>query len=95
MAKVVNLSRTLQALKKNGVWLTGACVTASQSYDTVDYSRATAMVIGSEEKGLRRLVAEQCDYLVTIPMQGKVESLNTSIAVAVLLYEAQRQRQSC
>lgn len=93
VAKVVNLSRTLQALKEQGVWLTGACATASQRYDTVDYSRATAVVLGSEGKGLRRLVREQCDYLIQIPMQGKVESLNASIAAAVLLYEVQRQRQ--
>ncbi len=94
MARVVNLARTLKWLKEYGLWLSGGTADTEVAYDTVDYTHPTAIVLGSESDGLRRLTREQCDHLVRIPMQGKVESLNASVAAAVLLYEVQRQRRT-
>ncbi len=93
VAKVTNLVRVLQRLQSAGVWLVGADSTATIRYDAIDYRRPIAVIFGSERKGLRRLTAKHCDYLATIPMRGEVESLNVSVAAAVLLYEMRRQIQ--
>lgn len=92
VADVVNLSRALEALKACGVWTVGLAADAPLSYDRVDYREPTAIVLGAEGAGLRRLVREHCDWLVGIPLAGHVESLNVSVAAGVVLFEAVRQR---
>ena len=90
--QVTNLSRTMKKLQDSGVWITGTDVqTESVPYD-IDFKGDIAVVIGSEGKGLRRLVKEHCDYLVKIPMPGQFESLNASVATGVMLFEVVRQR---
>lgn len=90
--RVTNLARTLRWLKGKGVWLIGAAGDADQTLFDVDLTGPLALVMGAEEKGLRRLTREACDLLVRLPMFGRVESLNVSVAAGVCLYEAVRQR---
>jgi 23S rRNA (guanosine2251-2'-O)-methyltransferase len=92
MAEVVNIARALETLKDAGVWTVGLVGDASKRYDEVDFTLPTALVVGAEGAGLRRLVRERCDWLVSIPMQGHVQSLNVSVATGVALFEAVRQR---
>jgi 23S rRNA (guanosine2251-2'-O)-methyltransferase len=89
---VTNLARMLRWLKEQGVWIVGADSETTRSYRTVDYRRPTALVLGGEAEGMRRLTRELCDELVSIPMRGRVASLNVSVAAGVLLYEVDRQR---
>lgn len=89
---VVNIVRAMEELKERGVWLVGLAGDGAQPYDAVDYRPPTAIVLGAEGEGLRRLVREHCDFLARIPMQGHVSSLNVSVAAGVVLYEALRQR---
>ena len=90
--RVTNLARTLRWLKGEGIWLIGAAGDADQTLFEVDLAGPLALVMGAEEKGLRRLTREACDLLVRLPMFGRVESLNVSVAAGVCLYEAVRQR---
>ncbi|MCI0667807.1 MAG: 23S rRNA (guanosine(2251)-2'-O)-methyltransferase RlmB [Methylococcaceae bacterium] len=90
--RVINLSRTLQQLKRAGLWIVGAVGEGGQNAFTTDLNGPLALVIGAEGHGLRRLTREQCDRVVSLPMAGKVESLNLSVAAGILLYEAVRQR---
>ncbi len=91
--QVTNLSRSLRWLQSDaGVWLTGTSGEAERSIYEADLTGPMALVMGGEEKGLRRLTVEACDQLVRIPMAGEVESLNVSVATAVCLFEAVRQR---
>ena len=92
VAKVTNISRTLEELKQRGFWIVGLDERGKQSYDAVDYQMNCALVLGAEGKGLHDLVASKCDFLVSIPMLGKVPSLNVSVAAGVVLYEIVRQR---
>ena len=92
VATVVNIARAIEELKDLGVWSVGFDAEAPDSYDVVDYTQPTALVLGAEGGGLRRLVRETCDRLVSIPMRGSVESLNVSVAAGVALFEAARQR---
>ena len=92
IATVVNLSRALQELKEMGVWTVGLDAAGSESYDDVDYTVPTALVVGAEGKGLRRLVRETCDRVVAIPLSGSVASLNVAASASVALFEAARQR---
>jgi 23S rRNA (guanosine2251-2'-O)-methyltransferase len=92
IAQVVNVARALEELKDAGIWTVGLAENAGKRYDEVDLTLPTALVVGAEGTGLRRLVRERCDWLVTIPMHGQVESLNVSVATGVALYEAVRQR---
>lgn len=92
IATVVNISRALDDLKKAGVWTIGLAGEGDETYDAIDFTMPTAIVVGSEGEGLRRLVRETCDRLVRIPMAGQVESLNASVAAGVVLFEAARQR---
>jgi 23S rRNA (guanosine2251-2'-O)-methyltransferase len=94
IAEVVNIARALEHLKAAGVWTVGLAGDAPQTYDAMDYSLPTALVVGAEGTGLRRLVRERCDWLVSIPMHGYVQSLNVSVAAGVALFEALRQRRS-
>jgi 23S rRNA (guanosine2251-2'-O)-methyltransferase len=89
---VNNLARTLQHLKDWGVWLVGMSDDATEPLYSLDLTGPTAVVLGGEGPGLRRLTREHCDYLARIPMLGRVESLNVATAAGVVLYEAQRQR---
>lgn len=89
---VTNLARTLRQLQEQGIWLMGAAEQASHSVYSTDLSGPVALVLGAEDKGLRRLTREHCDQLIRIPMAGKIESLNVSVATGVLLFEAVRQR---
>lgn len=92
--QVTNLARTMKKLQEHGIWITGTDVnTDAVPYD-IDYNDDIAIVIGSEGKGLRRLVKEHCDYLVKIPMPGQFESLNASVAAGIMLFEVVRQRTS-
>jgi 23S rRNA (guanosine2251-2'-O)-methyltransferase len=90
--RVVNISRTLQALKARGVWLYGTDGEADKSLYDSDLTTSLALVMGAEGKGMRRLTREQCDYLVHLPMAGSVSSLNVSVAAGIVLFEAVRQR---
>ena len=92
VARVANLSSTIKELKKQGVWIFGTAADASTSLYDADLKSAAAIVIGSEGDGMSRLVSENCDFLVSIPMKGRISSLNASAAASVLLYEAVRQR---
>jgi 23S rRNA (guanosine2251-2'-O)-methyltransferase len=94
IADVVNIARSLEELKKAGVWTLGLDADAEMSYYEWDFHLPTALVVGAEGHGLRRLVRERCDQLASIPMQGHVGSLNVSAATAIVLYEAVRQRRS-
>lgn len=92
VARVANISATLEKLKELGVWIFGTAAEADTGLWQADLKGATAIVIGSEGDGMSRLVAANCDFKVAIPMQGKVSSLNASAAAAIMLYEAVRQR---
>lgn len=92
-AQVTNLARTMEKLKAAGLWLVGTSDHAgSKSIYEMDLRGPLALVMGAEEKGMRRLTEENCDFLARIPMSGKVECLNVSVATGVCLYEAVRQR---
>src|SRR5512132_2043994 len=92
IADVANLRQAIDALKEKGVWVIGADDTGDMLYDEIDYRGPTAVVIGGEGEGIRRLVLEGCDQVVRIPMEGHVASLNAAAAGTVILYEALRQR---
>ena len=92
IATVVNVARAIDELKEAGVWTVGLAGDAAGRYDQVDLTLPTALVLGAESTGLRRLVRERCDWLVSIPMRGQVASLNVSVAAGVTLFEAVRQR---
>jgi 23S rRNA (guanosine2251-2'-O)-methyltransferase len=92
IATVVNISRALDDMKALNVWTIGLDDNASDAYDSVDFTLPTALVLGAEGTGLRRLVRETCDRLVVIPMTGAVSSLNVSVAAGIALFEARRQR---
>src|SRR4029079_13977440 len=92
IADVVNIARALEELKEAGIWTVGLSGDAPVSYDRIDFTVPTALVLGAEGTGLRRLVRERCDMLASIPMKGHVDSLNVSVAAGVVLFEALRQR---
>lgn len=92
VAKVTNLNRLIEDLQKRNIWVVGTSVETEKSYTDWDWKQPTALVMGSEGKGLHRLVEENCDILIKIPMQGKIESLNVSVATGVILFEAIRRR---
>ncbi len=92
LCRVTNLATTIQWLKKQGLWVAGLAMQAKQSVFEADLKGPLALVVGGEEKGLRPLVRQHCDFLISIPLRGRVDSLNASAAAAVVLYEAYRQR---
>ncbi len=92
VARVANLTACLKELKARGLWVFGTAADGSVSLYEADLKGPAAIVIGSEGDGMGRLVREQCDFLVSIPMKGKINSLNASAAAAIVLYEAVRQR---
>ena len=92
IAQVVNIARAIDELKAIGVWTVGLADDAEMSYDAIDFAVPSAIVVGAEGSGLRRLVREKCDFTARIPMQGHVSSLNVSVATGICLFEAVRQR---
>lgn len=92
IAEVVNIARAVDELKDAGVWTIGLAGEATEAYDAVDFTLPSAVVLGAEGTGLRRLVRERCDRLASIPMRGHVGSLNVSVAAGIVLFEAVRQR---
>ncbi len=92
VARVTNLVRLIEQLKERNIWVVGAAGDAKQTYTEWDWTLPAAVFLGSEGHGLHRLVREHCDTLVRIPVVGKLDSLNVSVAAGVLLYEARRQR---
>lgn len=94
VARVNNLAQAMEELKKRGLWITGADMAGEQEMCDADLLGPLAIVIGSEGKGIMKKVKEHCDFLVRIPMVGEINSLNASVAAAVLMYEAFRQRRN-
>lgn len=92
VTRVTNLARTIEELKERGVWIFGTDMEGSDDYRTIDASLPLALVIGSEGKGIGRLIKEKCDFLIHLPMIGHVTSLNASVAAALLMYEVLRKR---
>ena len=92
IAQVNNLVQAIKELKENGFWVVGSSLENSKPYTEVDYKIPVALIVGNEEKGIRRLTAENCDILVNIPMKGKIQSLNVSVASGIILFEILRQR---
>lgn len=92
IARVTNIAQTIESLKEQGVWVVGTDISAAQEIYDVDLTLPIAIVIGNENKGIGRLVKEKCDFTVKLPMFGRINSLNASVASAILMYEAIRQR---
>lgn len=93
ISPISNLRQAMEELKNNGFWIVGSSLhERSKLYTEVDYKGPIAIVVGNEEKGIRKHTAEFCDHVVKIPMQGKVQSLNVSVATGILLFEVLRQR---
>lgn len=92
VARVSNLASTIEFLKKKNIWVVGADMDGSETIYTHDFSGAVAIVVGSEGKGVSRLVREKCDFIVSIPMNGQINSLNASVAAALMMYEVVRTR---
>lgn len=89
---VNNIAQAIDEIKNAGYWVFGTHISGSKKYSEVDYKLPAAIVMGNEEKGIRPLTASKCDFLINIPMTGKIESLNVSVATGVILFEVQRQR---
>ena len=92
VAKISNVIRLIDELKEHNIWVIGTSGDAPMSYTDWDFNQPCALILGGEGKGLHRLTAEKCDALVKIPMRGKIESLNVSVACGVILFEAERQK---
>lgn len=92
ICQVNNLSQTIDELKEKGFWIIGSSLENAKNYTEVDYKIPLALIVGNEEKGIRKLTASKCDFLVKIPMTGKIQSLNVSVATGILLFEILRQR---
>ena len=91
---VTNLSRTIKEMQKRGIWVIGLDGNSKSTIYDIDLTDATAVVMGSEGKGIRQLIKKTCDQIVTIPMSGNIESLNVSVATGIALFESKRQRES-
>lgn len=92
IARVNNINETIKYLKDNGIWIYGTDMEADKYYYDEDYKGAVAIVIGSEGFGMNRLVKENCDFLIKIPMKGKITSLNASVSAGIVMYEVVKQR---
>lgn len=92
ICQVNNLSQTIDELKEKGFWIVGSSLESAKNYTEVDFKIPIALIVGNEEKGIRKLTASKCDFLVKIPMSGKIQSLNVSVATGILLFEILRQR---
>ena len=94
VARIGNIAQTMRALKEQGFWIAGADMSGEETYDHTNLTGALVLVIGSEGRGMSRLTRDLCDFTVRLPMEGKINSLNASVAGAILMYEAQRQRRA-
>jgi len=94
VARVNNLNETIEYLKEHNVWVYGTDMLGSSYYDEQDYKGGVAIVVGSEGEGMGRLIKEKCDFLIKIPMKGKINSLNASVSAAIVMYEVMKQRRS-
>ena len=94
IARVTNLGRTIEEMKSRNIWTVGLDERAPQTYDRLDYKMDCALILGAEGHGLHEQIRKKCDFLVSIPMLGKVPSLNVSVAAAIVMYELARQRRS-
>ncbi len=94
VAKVSNIAQTIDRIKEKGIWVAGAHTDGEKEHYNTDLKGPLALVIGSEGEGISRLIKEKCDFLVRLPMVGKISSLNASVAAAVLMYEVFRQREN-
>jgi len=92
VARVTNISQTIEYLKKKNIWIVGTDLSGEKPFFEADLKGPVALVIGSEGEGMGRLVSEKCDFIVNIPMQGKISSLNAAVAAAIIMYEIRRQR---
>jgi 23S rRNA (guanosine2251-2'-O)-methyltransferase len=92
LARVTNLSRAIEDLKSDGIWVIGLDMDGEKLYHEMDFRGPLALVVGSEGKGIRRLVKESCDFLIRIPMYGKIGSLNASVSGAIAMFEAAKSR---
>jgi 23S rRNA (guanosine2251-2'-O)-methyltransferase len=92
VVKATNIARVMDELKEKGFWITGVDQDGERNYTEADYNGAIALVLGSEGRGIRRLVREKCDFLVSIPMYGQVNSLNVSVAAALIFFEARKHK---
>ena len=92
VAQIGNIAQTIRALKKAGFWVVGADMDGTENFYDANLTGPLLLIVGSEGKGMGRLTKEQCDFLVKIPMHGRINSLNASVACSLLLYEAERQR---
>ncbi len=94
ICKVNNMIHVIEQLKKEGFWIVGTHLKGEKNYSGLDYKMPTALIMGNEEKGIRKLVADNCDFLVKIPMKGKINSLNVSVSTGIILFEILRQREN-
>lgn len=92
IVEVTNLNNTIKKLKENGLWIVGTDMEKSVPYDEIDYKTPTAIIIGSEGFGMSELVRKNCDFIARIPMYGKINSLNASVAAGIMIYEVIKQR---
>ena len=92
VVEVSNIVSTLKVLKEKGYWIVGSDGSAKQMYDDLDYAMNTVLVVGSEGEGISRLVKEECDFMVKLPLNGKVNSLNASVAAGILVYNVLNKR---
>jgi 23S rRNA (guanosine2251-2'-O)-methyltransferase len=92
IAQVNNLANTIKVLKESGFWIVGSSLNNAKLYTEVDFTMPIVLIVGNEEKGIRKLTANKCDFLVKIPMAGILQSLNVSVATGILLFEVMRQR---
>ena len=94
VARVTNLSQTIASLKESGFWVAGTDAEGSISYEKADYSGPLLIVIGSEGEGMSKNIANKCDFLLSIPMSGSVNSLNAAVAAGIVIFEAAKQRKN-
>ncbi len=92
IVEITNLNNTIKKLKDNGVWIVGTDMEKSVPYDEIDYTTPTAIIIGNEGFGMSELVKRNCDFIARIPMYGKINSLNASVAAGIMIYEVVKQR---
>jgi 23S rRNA (guanosine2251-2'-O)-methyltransferase len=92
IAKVSNINNTIRNLKERGLWIVGTDVNGGKSFEEIDYDFPVALVIGNEGKGVSKLVLQNCDFVVKIPMKGKINSLNASVAASLLIYQVVSKR---
>lgn len=95
VAEVINIVQTLKMLKSAGYWVVGTDASAEKAYTELDFNMNTVLVIGSEGEGISRLVKEECDFLISLPMLGHVNSLNASVAAGIMMYQILNARNKC